>query len=106
LTRKIDVAATREWWYQLDRNRVELARFVIMLVPALFGLLAGAREQFLKMDVASAFFAVFLLGFGSDTIKNLVSQSQATAASPPAPPAPGGGSGAAAGEAGAPPPKQ
>ncbi len=105
LTRKIDVAASREWWYQLDRNRVELARFVIMLVPALFGLLAGAREQFLKMDVASAFFAVFLLGFGSDTIKNLVSQSQATAASPPAPPAPGGSSGAAAGEAGAPPPK-
>lgn len=111
LTRRIEVAPTREGWYQLDRNRVELARFVIMLVPALFGLLAGAREQFLKMDMASAFFAVFLLGFGSDTIKNLVSQSQgaapapAVAPVPSVPPPPSPGSGAAAGEAGAPPPK-
>ena len=48
----------------------------IALVIALIGLLAGAREQLTKLDVIPAAIAVFLLGFGADTIKNLISPKQ------------------------------
>ena len=81
------VPAPREWWKR-DRNRAEVLRFFITLVPAMIGLLSGAREQFLKMDLWAATFAVFLLGFGSDTVKNLVSQSQPATAKPSPTPAP------------------
>jgi hypothetical protein len=55
-----------------DRNLVELVRLVIALFIALMGLLAGAREQLLKLDLIPAAIAVFFLGFGADTIKNLI----------------------------------
>jgi hypothetical protein len=70
-----------------DRNRAELLRGVVTLVPVIFGLVAGAKDQLLKMDVPSAVMTIFLLGFGSDTVKNLVSQSQQTPSALPAPPA-------------------
>jgi hypothetical protein len=44
------------------------------LVVALFGLLAGAKEQLLKLDVLPALLAVFMVGFGADQIKNLLTQ--------------------------------
>lgn len=59
-----------------DRNRAELLRGVVTLVAVIFGLVAGAKDQLLKMDVPSAVMTIFLLGFGSDTVKNLVSHSQ------------------------------
>ena len=85
MVRTVNVEEIRQPWYRRDRNRAEIGRFAIALLPAMFGLLAGAREQLLKMDVPSALFAVFLLGFGSDSVKNLVSQSQQTAISPATP---------------------
>jgi hypothetical protein len=66
-----------------DRNLAEGVRLGIALVIALIGLLAGAREQLTKLDLIPAAIAVFLLGFGADTIKNLISPKQA-----PQPPKP------------------
>jgi hypothetical protein len=60
-----------------DRNLAEGVRLGIALVIALIGLLAGAREQLTKLDMIPAAIAVFLLGFGADTIKNLISPKQA-----------------------------
>jgi hypothetical protein len=36
--------------------------------------MAGAREQLLKLDVISGLTAVFLLGFGADTVKNIITR--------------------------------
>jgi calcineurin-like phosphoesterase family protein len=60
-----------------DRNLAEIIRLGIALIIALIGLLAGAREQLTKLDLIPAAIAVFLLGFGADTIKNLISPKQA-----------------------------
>jgi len=96
--RTIKMVKTEDpWYYTSDRNRAEILRFFITLMPALFGLLAGARDQLLKMDTASALFAVFLLGFSSDTVKNLVSQSQQTQPASPTTPTTGSVPGAPGG---------
>ncbi len=47
------------------------------LVIALFGLIAGAKEQLLKLDLLPALLAVFLVGFGADQVKNLLTQKTA-----------------------------
>lgn len=60
-----------------DRNFAEGVRLAIVLAIALIGLLAGAREQLSKLDLIPAAIAVLLLGFGADTIKNLLSPKQA-----------------------------
>jgi hypothetical protein len=52
----------------------ELLRLSLALGIAAFGLIVGAREQILKLDLLPALIAVFLLGFGSDRIKNLFTQ--------------------------------
>jgi len=49
-------------------------RFAIALFLALVGLVGGARDQLVKLDVLPALIAVFLLGFGADTIKNVFTQ--------------------------------
>jgi hypothetical protein len=59
-----------------DRNRAEVVRLAIALVIALIGLLAGAREKLDTLDVIPAAIALILLGFGADTIKNLISPKQ------------------------------
>jgi hypothetical protein len=59
-----------------DRNRAEVVRLAIALVIALIGLLVGAREKLDTLDVIPAAIALILLGFGADTIKNLISPKQ------------------------------
>lgn len=49
-------------------------RFAIAFFLALVGLVGGARDQLAKLDVLPALIAVFLLGFGADTIKNVLAQ--------------------------------
>jgi hypothetical protein len=49
-------------------------RFAIAFFIALVGLVGGARDQLAKLDVLPALIAVFLLGFGADTIKNVFTQ--------------------------------
>jgi hypothetical protein len=59
-----------------ERNWAEVVRLAIALMVALIGLLAGAQEQLTKLDIVPAAIAVFLLGFGAYTIKNLLSPKQ------------------------------
>jgi hypothetical protein len=53
-------------------------RFTIAFFIALAGLLAGAQDQLVKLDVIPGIIAVFLLGFGADSIKNLLAQPTQT----------------------------
>jgi hypothetical protein len=67
----------KEWKTKRDRRgaqALDSVRLAVTLVIALFGLLAGAKEQLLKLDVLPALLAVFMLGFGADQIKNLLTQ--------------------------------
>jgi hypothetical protein len=57
-------------------NGSAVARLGLALAPAVLALVAGAREQLLKMDLFPALGAVFLAGFGSDQVKNLLSQKK------------------------------
>lgn len=77
-----------------DRNRVEIERVILAILPAAVALLASGKEQLLQGDILTGVVAVFLLGFGSDTVKNLVSKSQATGKLPSSP----SGSGSDAGK--------
>ncbi len=63
----------------------EWLRLGLALGIATVGLMAGAREQILKLDVFPALIAVFLLGFGSDRIKNLFTQRPPSAEEPKPP---------------------
>ncbi len=57
-----------------DRWRLETGRLLLALFIAVLALVGGAREQLLKLDVLPGLAAVFLLGFGADTVKNLFSR--------------------------------
>lgn len=52
----------------------ELFQVGVAILPALFALVAGAKDQLLKLDLVPALMAVFLAGFGSDQIKSLLTQ--------------------------------
>lgn len=58
------------------RTKVETVRLFCALLVALVALVAGARDQLLKLDILPGLVAVFLLGFGADSIKNLLTQKQ------------------------------
>lgn len=60
-----------------ERTKTELTRLAVSLAIAIFGLVAGAKDQLVKLDIMSGFIAVFLLGFGADQIKGILSQSPA-----------------------------
>jgi hypothetical protein len=55
-----------------SRVWAEAAKLAAALLIAIFGLVAGAHEQLVKLDVVPGLVAVFLVGFGADTIKNLL----------------------------------
>jgi hypothetical protein len=55
-----------------ERIWIESVKLVAALLIAVFGLLAGAQGQLDKLDVLPAMIAVFLLGFGADSIKNVL----------------------------------
>jgi hypothetical protein len=55
-----------------QRTITEGVRLAAVLLIAVFALVAGAREQLLKLDVLPGLVAVFLVGFGADSIKNLL----------------------------------
>jgi len=59
-----------------ERFRLELIRLAVAIVVAEGALVAGAEEKLLKLDLVSGLFAVFLLGFGADWLKNLLTQRQ------------------------------
>jgi hypothetical protein len=55
-----------------SRTRIEAVRFGIVLVATIVGLVGGARDQLMKLDVAAGLIAVFLIGFGADAVKNII----------------------------------
>jgi hypothetical protein len=55
-------------------RRLEWLRLLLALFVALIGLLAGAKDQLLKLDVLPALLAIFLIGFGADQVKNLLTR--------------------------------
>ena len=55
-----------------ERSRTEGLKLGAALLIAIFGLIAGAQEQLLKLDILPGLIAVFLVGFGADTIKSLL----------------------------------
>ena len=59
-----------------ERFKVELLYLAIVLGGTLLGLMAGAKDKLMELDVAPGLIAVFLLGFGADTVKNLLTQRQ------------------------------
>jgi hypothetical protein len=74
VTRGIAVQPTRLSRLLGERTLAEAIRLAAALLIAVFGLVAGARDQLQKLDVLPGLVAVFLVGFGADTIKNLLSQ--------------------------------
>jgi hypothetical protein len=61
--------------HQATRAFAEAVRFLIAFGVALAGLEAGALDQLAKLDFFPATLAVVALGFGADSIKNLLTQA-------------------------------
>ncbi len=79
--------AFKEWRKGAHKSArsLEYVRLSMTLIIALIGLMAGAKDQLLKLDVVPALLAVFLVGFGADQIKNLLTQKSPGADSNPNP---------------------
>jgi hypothetical protein len=60
-----------------ERTWIEGLKLSAALMIAVFGLVAGAGDQIAKLDLLPALVAIFLLGFGADTIKNVFSPKPA-----------------------------
>ena len=57
-----------------ERTMTEGIKLAAALLIAIFGLLAGAQTQLDKLDVLPGLVAVFMVGFGADTIKNILTK--------------------------------
>jgi hypothetical protein len=68
---EIPVGSDNTSWFS-DRTWIEGIRFAVVLFATILGLLGGAREQLMRLDVSAGLVAVFLIGFGADTVKNML----------------------------------
>ena len=75
LKRKVKVLPSHQGARFESRVWAEAAKLAAALLIAIFGLVAGAQEQLLKLDILPGLVAVFLVGFGADTIKNLLTKN-------------------------------
>jgi hypothetical protein len=73
LTREVKVLPSDTTKFE-SRVWAEAAKLAAALLIAIFGLVAGAHEQVVKLDVVPGLVAVFLVGFGADTIKNMLTE--------------------------------
>lgn len=64
-------------WFSA-RAKTEFVKLGAALFIAVFALVAGARDQVMKLDFWPGVIAVFTIGFGADTIKNLLTKSETT----------------------------
>jgi len=76
IEKPVKVQPSRQGGFFGDRSRTELLKLMAALLIAVFALVSGAREQLLKLDILPGLIAVFLVGFGADTIKNLLTKSE------------------------------
>jgi hypothetical protein len=72
LKRDVSVRPTRAGWTFGERAQTEYLKLLAALLIAVFGLVTGAKDQLAKLDLLPGLVAVFLVGFGADTIKNLL----------------------------------
>jgi hypothetical protein len=81
--------------YPIESNRtglvwprfmMEMSKLLLGLSVPILGLLGGAREKLLTMDVSAALATVFVLGFGADSIKNALTRGTVSAPGPTPPP--------------------
>ena len=79
IERCVTVLPSRQEGFFGDRSRTELLKLIAALFIAVFALVAGAREELMKLDILPGLIAVFLVGFGADTIKNLLTKSDTAA---------------------------
>lgn len=68
------------------RRLMEGSKLLLGLSVPILGLLAGAREKLLTMNVSAALATVFVLGFGADSIKNALTRGTVSAPGPTPPP--------------------
>jgi len=61
--------------YVESRTVLAVASLVITILIVAFGLLAGAQEKLQSLDWVSGVIAVLVLGFGADTLKNLITKT-------------------------------
>ncbi len=61
--------------YVESRTILAVASLVITILIVAFGLLAGAQEKLQSLDWVSGVIAVLVLGFGADTLKNLITKT-------------------------------
>jgi hypothetical protein len=81
-TYPIESNATGLVW---PRFLMEVSKLALGLTIPILGLLAGAREKLLTMDVSAALATVFVLGFGADTIKSALTRGTVTTPGPTPP---------------------
>jgi hypothetical protein len=67
----VTVGNDNQAWFG-NRTWIEVVRFGIVLFATILGLLGGAREQLMRLDVVAGLVAVFLIGFGADAVKNIL----------------------------------
>jgi hypothetical protein len=75
----LDLTEARAEWKKSRTGAIrvlELLWLVLALFLALIGMIAGAKEQILKLDVVPAMIAIFLVGFGADQVKTLLTKRQ------------------------------
>ena len=65
---------SRKWFNFGSSARIEFIRISIALGVAVLGLIAGAKEELLKFDIIGGLIAVFLIGFGADAVKGILSK--------------------------------
>jgi hypothetical protein len=63
-----------------SRVFAESVRFLIAFGVVLAALLSGAMQQLDRLDFVPSMIAVLVLGFGADTVKNLLAQTAKRAA--------------------------
>lgn len=76
--KQVQVQPSRDEALFGDRTVTELVKLAAALLIAVFALVAGAREQLLKLDILPGLVAVFMVGFSADTIKNLLTKAEST----------------------------
>lgn len=74
LTKQIEIQGVQRS-NEYSRAMAEILRFFIAFGVALAGLWSGALTQLEKLDFAAASIAILALGYGADSIKNLLVQA-------------------------------
>lgn len=68
----IEVAERDKEQFLGNQTYLDMVRLSILLGAAVIGLLAGAKDQIVKLDLVPGLIAVFLIGFSADQIKNIL----------------------------------